>query len=91
MNGHLVKQYICGLYINMEFIYLCSYSPIVWTDTILDSRKFNSKREVLEEIDQIKDKLKKELHGGTLYILGVKCNIISEKEVIDLEHLCIPQ
>ena len=85
----MLMQYICGLYINLEFVYICSFQPIVWTDTIIDARRYNTKREVLEEIDEIKDNMEKELHGGNLYILGIKGNVIVEKDEINLESLCI--
>lgn len=90
MDG-LLMQYICGLYIFNEYVYLCSFHPVVWTDTKIDARKFHSKRELLEEIYDIRDNLKKELNGGRIYVLGVKSNNIVVKEEIDLENITIPQ
>lgn len=81
----MLEQFICSLFINGEYVYACTFQPIVWTDTKIDARKFHTKRELLEEIDEIKDDMKKELHGGRLYIVGIKGNVIVEKDEVDLD------
>ena len=85
----MLMEYICALFINQEYVYLCSFHPIVWTDTKIDARRFYTERELLEEVDEIKDKLKLELHDGDLYILGVKDNIAIYKKEIDLENIIL--